>query len=301
MLTLANFGELAEPILREVFIAGFQRDAESVPTVLDLFGKMSSQKKYEYALGIGSVGLFDERKEGAGNNYDEMEELFKTTFTNREYQKSLKVDRTMIEDQDYLGVRQIADAMGVNASRTMRQHAANIFNNAFDATNHLGADSQSLCDGAHPYDAGGGVTASNSGTTALSYAAVTATRILMRKFKDARNKPIAVVPDVLVVPVDLEETAYQIAEAINKPGTANNDSNFHRGLRVISDPYLSDDASWWLVDSVLSAQQLLMFDRIPLTYQLESDNAREPNYVQSARMRYSMGWSDWRFVYGHTV
>lgn len=300
ILTLERFGELAEPILTEVFFAGFDRDANAAPSVLSLFGIMNSNKRYEYALSLGGAGLFEKRYEGGPVNYDTMEQLFKTTFETDEFQKSIAVDRMMIEDQDFLGIRQIAENMGMNASRTMRQHAANIFNNAFSSS-YLGGDSKALCAADHPLDKDAAATGDNLGSTALSYDAVKAARIEMRKFKDARNKPIAVVPDTLVVGVDLEETANAIAASINKPGTGNNDANFFKGLNVISDPYISSSTDWFLVDSVQAKSQLLMFSRIPLTYSLATDNAREPNYVQAARMRYDMGWSDWRFVYGSDV
>lgn len=301
-MTLAEFDELGEPILAEVFFAGFQRamDAASAKSVLALFNVMPSTKEAENTLSIGGLGAFEERTVGAGVNYDKLEQLFKTTFTNLEYQKTIPVDANMIADQNYIGVSQIVSQMGVNAARTMMEQAAGHFNNAFSGS-YLGGDGKALCVADHPLDRAGDNEGDNTGTDPLTYANVKAARLEMRKFADARNKRVIVVPDTIVCPVDLEEDAWQIAKAVGKPGEASNDENFFRGLNVVADLFLTDVNNWWLVDSVLSKEQLMWFERDALTTGLDRPTQTDRNYYWGAFMRHSSGWSDWRFLYGNEV
>jgi phage major head subunit gpT-like protein len=304
-LTLREFDELAEPILNEVFFAGYERALNQGMSVKQLFGVRSSSKRYEYTLSRGGVSRYDEREEGGPVNMDVMEQLFKTTFEMVEYNKTVPIDKNMIADQDYMQVQDIVDALGMGAAQTQLYHAASVFNNAFDSS-YTGGDSKVLCAADHPLDKDGDNEGDNAGSTALSYDAVVDTITEMMKFKDARNEPISVVPDTLIVPVALWETGMQIVRNVNEPETADRNINavLQKGpFQLIADPRLdaSDTNNWFLVDSVLAQRQLIWFDREPLNFAVDTPSATDKNYYVGASMRYDYGWSDWRFIYGHSV
>jgi len=65
--------------------------------------------------------------------------------------------------------------------------------------------------------------------------------------------------------------------------------------------YLTDEESWFVLDSGLAKMHLLWIDREPLEFAMDpaSDFRLEARY--RGYMRYSYGWSDWRGVYGHNV
>ena len=123
----------------------------------------------------------------------------------------------------------------------------------------------------------------------------------MKKFKDARNGAIEVIPDTIVVPLELEEHAWQIANSIGKSGTSDNDGNFLRNMNVVADVHLTDTNNWFLVDSGLSGMQLKWASREPLTNDFIAPTAKDRNYYYGAYMRHDKGWSDWRWIYGHEV
>lgn len=63
-----------------------------------------------------------------------------------------------------------------------------------------------------------------------------------------RGQKITVIPDTLVVPPGLEGTARTIISSEYTPGTANNDRNWlANSMRIVVNPYLSDDADGWFV------------------------------------------------------
>ena len=94
--------------------------------------------------------------------------------------------------------------------------------------------------------------------------------------------------------------------ALNKPGSADNDANAlrfinSRPLQVVVDPYLSDANNWFMIDSQMSKMNLLWFWRErPFIY---INDATDQNLVADYRgyMRYSFGWDDARWIYGHEV
>jgi phage major head subunit gpT-like protein len=305
-LTGREFDELvSNGILEEVFFAGYDRAMEQGMSVLPLFGQTPITSRTIETLGLGGLGKFEQRKEGDSPNVDNMEQLFKTTFTAVEYNKVVPIDYTLVEDQQYLQINDIIEALGDAAAKTRRDHAASVFYNAFSSS-YLGGDSKALCATDHPLDKNGDNEGGNKGTTALSYDAAVSTIKEMMLFKDARNKPISIVPDTLVIPVALWETGIQITENINEPETADRNINAIQsrgGLRMIVDPFLDaeDSNDWYLVDSVTARRHLKWINRETVSFGVDMPSQTDKNYYVGGSMRYDYGWSDWRWCFGHEV
>jgi phage major head subunit gpT-like protein len=219
-----------------------------------------------------------------------------------EYTKGFKVERKLYDDDLYNIINQRPRGLATSAVRTKEKHAASVFNNAFSAS-YTGGDSVSLCNDSHPYSPVNATTQDNKGTTALSYDAVIATRKLMREYKDDRGELITVIPDTILVPPELEDTAWNIINSMNKPGTADNDGNYVRSLswNVIVWDYLTDANNWFMIDSTYAKEHLHWLDRVPLEFTMDptSDFNLEARF--RGYQRYVYGWSDWVFIYGHEV
>ena len=298
-----QWGELLEPGLRTIFSTTYSALAASSRIPM-LFNQMGSQKANEYFLGIGGFGDWEQYK--GSIEYDDPEQGFKTTLTHQEFAKGFKVERKLVDDDLYNIINMRPQGLATTAVRTREKHAASIFNNAFTAA-YAGGDAVALC-GAHPFSPSNASTQSNTGTTALSYDAVVATRALMRAYKDDRGELISINPDTIVVPPELEKTANEIVNTMNgiapqKPNTTDFADNFvaRKGIDYVVWDYLTDANNWFLVDSVLAKMHLLWLDRVNIEFAMDpaSDFNLEAKY--RGYMRYSYGWSDWRFVYGHNV
>jgi hypothetical protein len=199
--------------------------------------------------------------------------------------------------------------LAIAAKRTMEKCAASVFNDAFSGTGSItvegttvlsNTESLSLCNDSHTSTAVA-TTQDNKGTSALSATSVEATRILMAGYKDDKDNLISVQPDMILVPRNLEETAWEIISSKGKVDTAENNSNFHYGkYKLAVWDFLSDSNNWFVVDSSLMKLFLNWFDRIPLEFfQDKSFDTLIAKYAVYARWSY--GWSDWRFLYGHAV
>jgi phage major head subunit gpT-like protein len=293
-----NWAELLEPGLRMIFdVATGELAAQSkIPM---LYNVTSSSKSAEHDLGVGSFGNWDEYT--GAIEYDDAEQGYKTTYTHVEFARGFTVERKLVDDDQYNVINQMPRKLGIGAMRKREIDAASVFNNAFSSS-FIGGDSVELC-GAHPYSPSNASTQDNSGATALSYDSVIATRKLMRSYEDDRGELVPINPNTLLVPPELENTAWEIVNSMNKPGTADNDGNYVRstGLQVVVWDYLTDANNWFMLDSGLAGMYLNWFNRVPLEFAADPTS----DYTLMARyrgyMRYSYGWSDWRFVYGHEV
>jgi phage major head subunit gpT-like protein len=294
-----QWAELLAPGLRSIF--NVQKDALAAEAVAPkLFNVSSSRKAQEFDLGAGGFGDWQEYK--GGIEYDDNDQGYKTTYTHTQYARGFKVERALVDDDLYGIINKRPAGLALAAMRKREKDAADIFNNAF--ASGAGADGQFLCDGAHPYSPSNTAsTQNNAGTTALSRASIISTRQLMREFKDDRGELINIRPDTLVVPPELEDEAFVQLESRLEPGTADNDASYVNslGLKVIVWDYLTDANNWFMIDSQMAKQQLNWFDRVGLEFALDPKSDFDLEARFRGYMRYSLGWSDWRFVFGHLV
>lgn len=294
-----NWAPLLEPGLRSIFeIQRAALAAESrVPLLYDV---ATSSKAAEHNLGIGGFGDWKEYK--GRIEYDANEKGFQTNYVHVEFVDGFKVERKLVDDDLYNIINPKPRGLAIAGMRKREKDAASVFNNAFSSS-YVGGDAVALCSTAHPYSPSNASTQGNKGTTALSYDAVETTRRLMRAYKDDRGELITMNPDTLLVPPGLERTAWEIVNTVNQPYTANNTGNFvaSKFSRVIVWDYLTDTNNWFMIDSMLAGMYLHWYDRVPMEFAMDptSDFSLEARF--RGYMRYSYGWDDWRWIYGHEV
>ena len=102
-----------------------------------------------------------------------------------------------------------------------------------------------------------------------------------------------------------EGTANEIIKTMRggdsqQPDTANYVANLaqDRGIRMVMWDYLTDSNAWFLIDSQLAKLYLNWFDRVPLEILLDPTSDFHLEARWRGYMRYSYGWSDYRFVIG---
>ena len=299
-----NFGDLLEPGLRKIFTDQYKQ----IPAMRDmLYNIAGSSTSYEKD---SSVGAFGDMPPFTGTIlYDDIYQGYDVTYTHAEFAKGFKVERKLFDDDMYAVINRKPAGLSLAARRTEEKYAAQPFNDAFSGSGTIAingttilsnSEALSLCSSAHTSNASA-TTQDNSGTTALSPTAVEATRILMTAFLDDRDNKISVQPDLILIPRNLEETAWEIISSKGKVDTADNNANFHYGkYKLAVWDYLSDSNNWFMIDSNMMKMYLQWFNRIPLEFfQDKSFDTLISKFA--AYMRYSFGWSDWRWLYGHSV
>lgn len=294
------------PIIRKEW---FQKMTSIAAPSGQFFNAETSTSSVEYSQGLGDFGLVPEYNsataEGAGATipYDSFNKLYEKTFTHKEYAKGVAIERKLWDDDQRGNIKRRARSLGNSFGTTIAAHQASVFNNAFSAS-VTGSDSVALCATNHPNRPDDTTTThSNKGTSALSYSSVVATLAAAQRFEDDRGNPLPVVLRTLLVPIELQAKAYEITNALGKPGGADNDANFlnAQNMNVVVDPYLTDTNNWFMIDPSAAQEHLMWFWRV--RPELTLDPSSDYNLVAKYRgyMRYSFGWDDFRWIYGHEV
>ena len=295
-----QFVNLLTPGLNAIFET--QKTALTQKSVIpQLFNISKSTKASESDLDIGGLGDWEEFN--GLIPYEDNAEGYKTIYTHKKFVKGFSVDEDLVADDQYGIINAKPATLAMGAMRKREEDAADIFNNAF--ASGMGADDQYLCDGAHPFSPSNtGSTQSNAGATALSRDAIIATRKLMKAFTDDKGKLISVVPDTLLVPPELEETAWLEANNAMQTNSADRNESFVNslGFNVIVWDRLTDANNWFMIDSAMAkAGMLRWFDSYPLSFSFDPTSDYNMIARYRGKMRYSLGWSGWKFIYGHLV
>ena len=281
--------------LSEVFLDQ-QRNFESM--LPSFFKMVEAQQGTEYDLETGDVGQV---AEFTGEiSYDDFAEGYKKSTTETEYSLGLKIQRRLLRNDLYEVVRNSVGLMSDSFNQKKEQIGASIFNNAFNTVHTVG-DTLALCSTAHTSKVGG-ANQGNSGSSALSAAAVEATRILMVKFKTNRDNIRVARPSLLLVPTDLHEKAWEIVNSYGKMDTALNNRNFHFGKwnLAVWDNFLTDTNNWFMIDDSKMKDWAKWFNRVPLEFgQAEEFDTFVAKW--RAYCRYATGVFNWRFIAGSQV
>ena len=290
-----QFGYLLDPGLRKIFMDEFgQPDS----TIDKLYGVEKSSKAVEYDLGIGGMGDLEEFNGTIG--YDDFKQQYRVSYTHREWVKGIKIERKLVDDDQYNVINSRPKLLAMVARRTREKHGMSLFNNAFNTTVFAGGDGLSLCNDAHTF-VGTTDTQDNLLTAALSPTAVSSARLAMRDFQDDTGNLINVMGSTIIVPPELEQTAYEIINTDKQVNSANNNVNFLKGrYDVVVSDYLTDTDNWFMVDSKYMKMFLKWFDRTPVEFNKDKDF---DTYISkwSVYNRYSYGFSDWRWILGNQV
>lgn len=280
--------------------AFFGKTYAEKPMVCDMvFTKATSDKAYEEVVEDTGFGLAPVKPEGQAVSYDTDTQGYVTRYTNVTYGLGAIITQEAIEDNQY---ENVASRKAAKLARSMRQTKenvhANVLNRGFNAA-FPGGDGKELLATDHPTIAG---NQSNELAVAadLSEASLEDLLILIRLARDSRGLRIQLEGQKLVVPPQLAFEATRIVSSVNQSGTANNDLNAMKAMGMLPGgicvwDYLTDDDAFFVTTD--APEGLSSFQRRAM--QLTQDNDFDTtNARMKATERYSVGWSDWRGVFG---
>lgn len=292
-----NFGKLLWPGLNKIYGKAYN---EFKVEYTDLFSTHKSTKHFEEDLGVTSFGLAMTKAEGAPVHYDSERQAFLTRYNHVEYGLGFIITKVMYEDDLYsvVGERR-SKGLAFSMRQTKETVGANVYNRAFNSS-YTGGDGKEMCATDHPNYAGG-TWANELATSAdLSEAALEQACIDLMKFTNDRGLKISVMPQSLIIPVDLVFEAERILKSPHRVNTANNDINalnkmgkFPSG--VIVNHYLTDTDAWFIRTNVQDGPKY--FTRVDDSFSEDNDFDTD-NAKYKARSRYSFGWTDPRGIFG---
>lgn len=298
----ANWGESLVPDLRKWTEDGFK----SHPLMIDRVFKVgSSDRAFEEDQNSASYQEIPESSEGAGTPIINRQKGYGTRYTHKIYKAKMQVTREAYDDDQYNIWKKDAMVLGKNGALTVNNNAYGMFRDGFTSTATSYGDSKPLFSTGHTR-ADGGTAQSNASSTGitLTEANLQIARVALRQqLSDLGSKAnIAAGKLVLMVPEQLEKTAYEIIDSAKRSGTSDNDMNYHMGkYEVFVNPFIGSDISggsdtaWYLI--AMGEHDLNFFWRVKpeITNDYEGDKDK---FEHKIYMRFSKGWSDWRATWG---
>lgn len=293
---------LLEAGLKTVFFEAYDAaigDWERISTVVP-----SEQDSETYAW-LGSVpGMreFKDERMPAGLLEHEY------TIKNKTWEASIAVDRAAIEDDLYGQIKLRVQGLAREAKRHIDELVFSMLGKGFTTVCH---DGQYFFDTDHSEGESG--TQSNKGTAALSASALQSAITAMSKFKDDKGKLLGIIPDVLVVPPDLQWTALELLNSTYYPeliaagaGEQKLSTNPLKGrLDLIVSPYLTDTDNWFLLATKWVVKPVIFQSRVPVEFAaLESTSENgfmRDQFIYGVRARYNVGFGLWQTAYGSIV
>jgi phage major head subunit gpT-like protein len=290
-----EFAEALLPGIREWFSVGYNRRPSQMAQFFNVLPS-SSDSEFYHSFGAVSPDAWDNFENTGQIAAVGFDRGYKTTFTHKEFLVELPIRRTLVEDNKYPQILDAAAQLGDSAALKRERDAASVFNN-YSSSSYVGGDAVALGSNSHPNGPHKSATQDNLfASTALSATNVETVRLAMMAYTDDVGELCGIIPDLLIVPPALENTAKTICETEGIVGYADNDINPQKGrFGYVMWPYLTSATTWFMVDSTKMKQSLVWFDREPLDiYPKNEDNSVFYTYI--ARMRYSYGWRDWRWI-----
>jgi hypothetical protein len=296
VINTGNTPKLLWPGLNAVWGRDYEEHPKEFP---DLFDIESSDMNYEEEVEMTGFGLASVKSQGAPTPYDTESQQSVTRYTHVAFGLGFIVTREEIDDNLYekKGVTRTS-ALAFSFRQTKENVAANVYNRAFN-TAYTGGDGKALLVTDHPSLSG---NQSNTLATAadMSEASLEDLCVQAMNATNSRGLKIGLMLKSLVVPTGLVFEANRILKSANQSGSANNDINalrstgmFPEGVKV--NHYLTDADAFFARTNV--PQGMKLFQRVRAEFAQDGDfdtgNAKYKGYE-----RYSVGWTDWRALFG---
>jgi phage major head subunit gpT-like protein len=267
-----------------------------------LYAMRAATGRRERVASFAGLDVFSAKQETVAPAEDEVVQQFEKTLVPTAFAKLVKFSRELAEDEEWGFISKLADNIGASFQQTIETNGAAPFIDAFAGATYKAEDELSICNTAH-LNKDGGNSQGNYGTNALGMDGVKASRTAMRKITDYRGKfKSKLKPDMLVVPVDLEETAWEIVRSLGRPDSANRAENMYNGMfSMVAWDELTDTNDWFMIDSqkMRARQNLLWLWRTPFEIASSGDWASGVRQV-GGYFRSVHGVIDWRWIYGNS-
>ena len=275
-------------LFNEAF-AGTKPTYEKVATVVP-----SSTKSEEY----GWLGAFPRLRKWVGDRVINSLAAHGYTIKNESWEATVEVNREDIEDDAYGVYTPMIKELGRSAATHPDEIVFGLLAKGFTETCY---DGQYFFDTDHKDE--DGPVQSNKGTKVLSAASYSAARAQMMSLLDAKGTPLGIMPNLLVVPPQLEEAARKILYAEQIDGTTNTLKNT---AELLAAPWLAANPTAWFLFDTSRAIKPLIFQQRKKPEFVSMDATNDQNvfmkkqYIYGVDCRDNAGFGLWQLAYGST-
>ena len=259
----------------------------------------NSRKAFEDDFRIANLGPLAPKSELGTTFLDEPLKIGGIRYTHKTFALGVAVSKEMRDDSQYQEILALAEMLGTSSYWTSELYGHDVYNNAFVTTKYTGRDGLALCSTAHPIQGTGG-TFANTPTIAadLSEASLEAAILQYDTMVNERGMPIMFQAKTLLVNPYNRMIAKRLLNSAGFPGDNLNDVNplNDEGIMAFSDPWLTSQKAWFLLCEQSYVDVKFWWREQPDTKTWDDDDADAT--FHKIRQRHSVGFGDWRGVYG---
>lgn len=219
------------------------------------------------------------------------------TIKNKDFELTIGVDRNDIED-DKIGVYNPVVQDIAQSTATFPDTL--VFKLLLEGFTNKCYDGQAFFSDAHKIGKKGISNKSTKALTAESYAEA---RRVMMSIKDENGESLRIIPDTLVVPPALEDTARKILLADQIDGTTN---IYKDTAELLVVPELAgNDTAWYLLCTTKPLKPIIYQERKAPKFDALIDDKDEnvfmrKQYLYGVHSRANAGYGFWQMAYGST-
>lgn len=250
------------------------------------------------ANGYAWLGQIPGMKEWIGDREVQHISEYGYTIKNKSFERTIGINRDAIEDDQYGIYTPMFSMMGQEAGEHYNDLVFEMLTKGFTekcydektffATDHVSGEK----------------TFSNTSTAALSTESFLAARQAMMSITGDKNKPLKLVPDLLVVSPKNEMVAKKILEASLIDGTTNITQNLAK-IKVATELSGDNEDAWFLLCTkkflkpiILQIRKKIKFDM--LTKDTDLNVFLQKEYLYGCDCRDNAGFGFWQMAYGST-
>lgn len=243
-------------------------------------------------LNYAGLQATQETNEGEESPQDQPIEGYTKTYTPVEYTLTVSFSKTYVEDDRVNMVRDTYKDLGMSAFQCRQIVAINVLNDAFSVT---GPDGSTLCSTTHTMVGGHQFANRPASEIALSMGGLLSMTTTMRRQVSHRNLNVYLMPQTIVIPPELEQTAWELDKSEGRPDTDARASNAYQGrYKWVMTPYLVSTTAYF----ALGNKNYLKF-RNRLSPETESWYDQATRMISTmSRQRFDVGYSDFVGTWG---
>lgn len=246
MVTRGQFAQLLAPGLYDVIYEDLQNHQEEYSQT---FKVLPSTRAYEEDLLTAGLGQVPLKPEGEVLKMDDPIQGGSLRYTHQSYALGFQITREMWADDQYGIMKKVSGDFSASIKQTIESTAANVLTQGFTAsTGTITIDGATLYNTAHPLLGGGSYSNRAATDISLSVSGLQEIILLFEKMVDERGLLRLSIPEMLLIPPDLQYTAGEILNSAYKPATGNNEVNVMQGrLEPYINHYLTLKTAWFVM------------------------------------------------------
>jgi phage major head subunit gpT-like protein len=230
----------ALPALEALIYNEYEQHPDAIPSIFNVEGMTGWGTQDLTYAGLQATQQVEEGEEAA---QDMPIEGYTKTYTAVEYALTVSFSKTYVDDDRWNVVSDTYKDLGMSSFQCKQIVAINVLNDAFTAT---GPDSTTLFSTAHTMVGGASVANRPSSEIALSVGGLQAMQTAMRRQVNHRNLNVYLMPQTIVIPPELEQTAFELDNSQGRPDLIERADNAYKGrYKWIITPYLTSTTAWF--------------------------------------------------------